>query len=345
MDFGLALTFGNPKHRYIPPARLWESQLRQTILAEQLGYDHIWIPSHHGDEYYFPNPFPLLSAMAARTEKIRLGTYIIVLPQLNPLIVAEDAATVDVISNGRLELGLGIGNFVDEFELFHISRKERGARMDEGLDIIKGLWTQDKFSYEGKYYQVPPVTLTPKPVQKNPPLWVAGTVDKAFERAAKHQAHLAGNGHGFDIYDKYLRQHGHDPKDFNRAMIDMVYLSDDEDRAWKEFGPYVLDLLRNYQIELDKHGELKHFKNMPGGYFGVDPLPQEHELDKLRQLHFLGSPFIVGTPEVAISEVERIQKMGVTHMVAQMQFGGMDPRLVENSMRIFASEVMPRFRT
>ena len=340
MDFGLALTFGNPKHRYIAPARLWESQIRQVELAERLGYDHIWIPSHHGDEYYFPNPFPLLAAMAMRTERIRLGTYIVVLPQLNPLIVAEDAVTVDVISNGRLDLGLGLGNFVDEFKLFGVPRQERAGRMEEGREIVTGLWTQETFSYEGKYYRIPPFRLTPRPVQKAPPLWVAATVDKAFERAARFGAHLAGNGHGFDIYDRHLRTHGRDPKHFNRAILEMVYLADDEDTAWLQFGPYVLDLLRNYQVELDKHGELTHFRNQPGGYFGVDPLPEAHDLEKLKQLHFLGSPFIVGTPDIVPREIARIEAIGVTHMVMQMQFAGMDLRLVEHSMRLFAEAVI-----
>jgi alkanesulfonate monooxygenase SsuD/methylene tetrahydromethanopterin reductase-like flavin-dependent oxidoreductase (luciferase family) len=213
--------------------------------------------------------------------------------------------------------------------------------MEEGLTIVKGLWQQETFSFEGKYYDVPPFSLTPRPVQTKAPLWVAATVEKAFDRAARFQANLAGNGHGFDVYDKCLRNHGHDPADFNKAILEMVYLADTEERAWKQFGPYVLDLLRNYQIELEKHGELKHFKNQPGGYFGVDPLPEAHELDKLKQLHFLNSPFIVGTPDVAIKEVQRIRQMGVTHMNMQMQFGGMDPRLVEHSMRLFASEVMP----
>ena len=343
MDFGLVPCLANPKHRYVPHARLWESQLQHAILAEELGYHHLWIPSHHGDEYYYPNPFPLLAAIATRTSRIRLGTYIVVLPQLNPLVVAEDAATVDVISNGRLDLGLGLGNFVDEFKLFGISRKERGARMDEGLAIVRGLWTEETFSFDGKYYQLPPISLVPRPVQTRPPLWVAATVQKAFDRAAKYEAHLAGNGHGFDIYDECLRNHGHDPKDYSRAILEMVHLADTDDQAWRQFGPYVLDFLRYYKKEFDKHGEFTFFREQPGGYFGVDPLPAEDDLDKLKQLHFLGSPFIVGTPDKAVTEIERIKNMGVTHIVMQMQFGGMDPRFTEHSMRLFAKEVIPGF--
>ena len=344
MDFGLLSSFANPKHRYIPPARLWESQLNQAVLAEELGYQHVWVASHHADEFYYPNPFPLLGAMASRTRSIRLGTYIVIMPLCNPLVLAEDAATVDVISDGRLDLGLGIGNFVDEFLQFGIDRKQRGARMNEGLEIIRGLWTEENYSFTGKYYNVPSITMMPRPVQRKLPLWVAATVPAAYDRAARFEGHLAGTGHGFDVYDDCLRKHGHDPKNFNRAILEMVHLADTEEQAWRQFAPYALDLLRKYQVELDKHGELKHFRDQPGGYFGVSPLPEEHELDKVKQLHFLGSPFIVGTPDLAVREVERVQGLGVTHMAMQMQFGGMDPRFVEHSMRLFASEVIPKFR-
>ncbi len=345
MHFGLSLTFANPKHRYVPPARLWESQLKQAILAEELGFDHIWIASHHADEFYYPNPFPLLAAVAARTHRVRIGSYIVIMPLCNPLVLAEDAATVDVISNGRLDLGLGVGNFVDEFEQFGISRKERGARMEEGLKIIKGLWTEETFTYQGKHYKVPPFSMTPRPVQSKLPLWVAATVERAYDRAARFEAHLAGTGRGFDVYDECLRKYGHDPKDFNRAIIVMMHLADKEEQAWRQFAPHALDLLRKYQVEMDKHGELTHFRDQPGGYFGVSPLPEEHELDKIKQLHFLGSPFVVGTPDVAVREMKRVQGLGATHPVITMQFGGMDPRLVEHSMRLFASEVMPKFKS
>jgi alkanesulfonate monooxygenase SsuD/methylene tetrahydromethanopterin reductase-like flavin-dependent oxidoreductase (luciferase family) len=197
MDFGIALTFSNPGFQF-DVEQLAKSQIDQAVLADELGYNHVWTAQHHGTEMYFPAPFVTLATIAARTRRIRLGTYIVIMPIQHPLDVVENAATLDVLSGGRFDLGLGLGNFVLDFEAYGIPKSERGARMEESLSIIRGLWTQENFSFKGKYYTIPPFTLVPKPVQPRPPLWVAATAEKAFDRAARHECHLAG-GSGFGI--------------------------------------------------------------------------------------------------------------------------------------------------
>lgn len=343
MDFGMLLTFSNPNGDLSTP-RLVDSQISQAVLAEELGYDHVWIAGHHGTTMYFPCHFTILAAVAARTTRIRIGTYIVVLPINEPLNLAEQAATLDVLSGGRFDLGVGAGNFIDDFESHGVSRRERGQRMEEGLTIIQGLWTQERFSFEGKYYKLPPFSLVPRPIQKNPPLWVAATAEKAFDRAARFGCHLAGTGTGFDYYEERLRTHGFDPKNFYKGILQFVYVAETRQQAWKEAAPAVLCWLEYYKKQFDAHDDMAFFRAQTGGYFGADPLPKVDDLEGMQKLHFLGSPFVIGDPDDAAGWMDKAKQAGVTHTAMSMQFGGMDPQLSEKSLRVFAKEVIPRFR-
>lgn len=344
MNFGLLLAFENPKPWQVPAARLCQSMIHQAVLAEELGYDNAWTCEHHGTDEYFPSQFPLLAAMAARTTRIRLGTFIVILPLYHPLQVAEEAATLDVLSEGRFDLGVGQGYVVDEYAAYGISRRERPSHLEEGLSIIKGLWTQETFSFDGKHFRVGSFSLRPRPVQKpHPPIWGAGLTEKAIDRVARHGCHFAsaGSAAAHRLYDESLRRYGHDPKDFYKAALRLVYLADTRERAWEECAPHVLHRMRVYTEKLNEAADVR----WEGGYFGVDPLPVPEGLRTAQGLHFFGAPFIVGTPEDAIREIERYQQeTGVTHLVMWMQIGGMDPRRAEHSMQLFAREVIPHFR-
>ena len=343
MNFGLILTGGNPSPWRVPASRFYHTLLDHAVLAEELGYDNLWTAEHHGTDEYHAAQFPVLAAIAARTSRIRIGTYIVILPLYNPLQVAEEAATLDVLSDGRFDLGVGQGYVLSEYAAYNIPRKERPARMEEGLAILRGLWEQETFSFEGKHFKIAPISLRPRPAQKRLPIWVAGITEKAIDRAARYGCHFAGAGAalGMHTYDASLRRHGHDPALFNKGALRMVYIADTRERAWEEAAPHVHHQMSVYTKNLDDAGDFK----WPGGYFGVDPLPSPEELSSAQGLHFFGAPFIVGSPEDAIKEIERSRaETGTTHLVMWMQIGGMDPRLTEHSMRLFAKEVIPHFK-
>ena len=343
MDFGVALTFSNPKNQF-SPRHLFDSQVKQAVLAEELGYDHIWMAQHHGTTMYYPAPFPVLGAIAAKTHRIRIGTYIIIMPIQHPLDVAENAAVLDVLSGGRFDLGLGLGNFNIDFDAYGISKRERASRMEESLAIIKGLWTQENFSFKGKHYNIAPITMNPRPVQKRPPLWVAATAEKAFDRAARYECHLAGgSGFGVEYYESRLRENGHDPKCFYKSILQLVHLAETREQAWKEAAPSVLEWLNYYQSELDLSGDLQHIANLPGGYFGVKPLPKVDDLAAMQRLTFFGNPFLIGDAQDAINWVENSKQRGFTHCVLGMQ-SAIEPELAEKSIRIFAKDVLPHYR-
>ena len=143
MNFGFTLFFRNPPPYKVSFADLYRKEIELAVAAEELGYDTVWLTEHHFvDDGYSPSLLPIAAAIAARTKKIRIGTFVLLLPLHNAVRVAEDAATVDLISNGRLDLGLGQGYRVPEFVGFNIPRNERGPRLEEGTEVIRRVWTE-----------------------------------------------------------------------------------------------------------------------------------------------------------------------------------------------------------
>lgn len=155
--------------------------------VERYGFDSIWVSEHilfHGPVF---EALTMLSFYAAQAPKLTLGTAVYLMPLRHPTITAKTAGTLDLLSNGRLILGIGVGGeYVKEFEACAIPIKQRGGRTDEGIAVVKKLWSEDHVSYSGRYYQLNDVTMEPKPARKGgPPIWVAGRSDAAITRAAK----------------------------------------------------------------------------------------------------------------------------------------------------------------
>ena len=155
LNVGLLFPFRNPPAWRKPFADFYADQLAQTRLAEDLGYDEIWLTEHHfAEDGYSPAILPIASAIAAVTKRIRIGTYLVLLPLHNAVRVAEDAATIDIISNGRFDLGVGQGYAPGEFAAYGVDRKTRAGRLEEGIEVIRGAWTKDDFSFDGRHYQL-----------------------------------------------------------------------------------------------------------------------------------------------------------------------------------------------
>lgn len=160
---------------------------REIELAEEGGFDSIVVPERHGrTECFFPSSLVLLSVIAARTSRIRLGSYILVLPLHHPIHVAEQVAMIDQVSRGRVIFGVAAGYHSGYSRMFGIPHHGRGARFEEQVEIIKLAWTEERFSYHGRYYQFDDVMLTPKPYQKPmPEWWVGGMFPKTIARAGR----------------------------------------------------------------------------------------------------------------------------------------------------------------
>jgi len=340
INLGLMFGFRNPVQWRRPFPEVYRNELRAIREAEVLGYDTIWLTEHHfAEDGYSPSVLPIAGAIAAQTERVRIGTFLVLLPLNNAIRLAEDVATLDVISNGRIDLGVGQGYAVHEYAAYGISRKERYARFVEGIDVLRGLWTQASFSYRGKHYQIDDARLMPRPVQSpHPPLWIGARGAKGIARAGRLGAHLLGlsSPEMQALYDAALVEHGHDPKTKHAVQLHWVHVARSADRAWANAGPHFHHVLETYGRWVGAAGD-----------FESDALvatpPAAHELrTTAKPLLF---PPIFGTPdEVAAALARSMAQVRTTHLCLAMHLPGMDPALSHASMDLFAREVAPRLR-
>lgn len=338
MRFGFMEDFRNPVKWRRPFPDLYESLLTQIERAEDLGYDHVWLTEHHfTEDGYNPSLLPTAAAIAARTTRIRIGTFILLLPYQHPVRAAEDVACVDIFSKGRFDLGVGQGYSYHEFNALCMDRSERGRRMREGLDIIKRLYTEDRVSYDGEFTQIKDLQLSPQPVQKPyPPIWIGARGPKAIRNAAKLGYHLMATI-GPDpapLYQETLREEGKNPDDFNIAQLRMVYCAESEDQAWDDVSEHLFHLMDFYQDILSEAKDAA----------GDDrPLPFTKPED-IRNSAF-ANVGLIGTPDQVNAKLEKFaSEFLCTDFIMDMQYPGLDPAKGTRSLELFAKEVMPNFR-
>ena len=153
LRFGLLWPFRNPTFNRVPWPDLYRSHMDLIVDSEAMGYDNAWLTEHHFvDDGYSPSLLPIAAGIATRTSRIRIGTFLILLPLHNPVRIAEDTATVDLLSNGRFDLGVGLGYRRQEFADQGISHTERGARLNEGIALIQRLLSDEEVTFDGKCY-------------------------------------------------------------------------------------------------------------------------------------------------------------------------------------------------
>src|SRR5262245_11259072 len=186
MKFGLH--FQVPCRPEQSPVQRYRDTIEQAVHAEALGFEAIWPVEQHFNPELSISPAPLLtlSAIAERTRTLRLGIAIVLLPLSHPIRVAEEIATLDVISNGRVEFGIGRGSIPTHFSGFGLNQAESRERMLESLEMILQAWTTDRLSFQGKFYNVNNLSVVPKPVQRPyPPVRIAANSADTFELAGR----------------------------------------------------------------------------------------------------------------------------------------------------------------
>ena len=247
----MGLGFGLLSAQRVPgDPRTWEDVYRETIdlsvELDTLGFDSVWTTEHHFvDDGYMPSLLVMSAAIAARTTDIRIGTGVLLAPLHDPLRLAEDAATVQVLSNGRLDLGLGLGWSATEFEALRIDRSLRGRSMTEILQILRLAGTGDPFTWSGDIYDLPTVGVRPAP-SESIPLIVGGGVDAAVRRAARHADGFFSNAsprrfaEQVRVANEEMERIGRDPEGFRWIFYSVMYPGDPNEildslwhQAWK----------------------------------------------------------------------------------------------------------------
>ncbi|ROO83510.1 alkanesulfonate monooxygenase SsuD/methylene tetrahydromethanopterin reductase-like flavin-dependent oxidoreductase (luciferase family) [Actinocorallia herbida] len=333
---------------------VYDYQIEVVELLEELGFDGVWVAEHHFRDYGLVNNiFTLLANLAGRTEKLRLGTGIVVLPLHNPIHVAEEAAMVDLLSNGRLQLGIGRGYQSVEFESFGLSLSEARDRFDEALSMILELWTGEDVHFQGKFYgSGNPITLQPKPLQTpHPPVHVAAVSPDTVEiYAARGLPILADPAAPFrkiakaaETWHTTAAAHGVDTSAVELIASRAVYVAPTIEQAKADQARFEASFDRSrifnaQSAPIDsKTGEVaKGFEYWQDKYLKGGSVGNDFRWEQLE---------VIGDPERVIAQIQMVQEMGFSNLMCD--FGSTRQVPIEDmrkTLRFFASEVMPAFR-
>lgn len=336
--------------------RAYREMLEQIDLAEELGFDAVWLAEHHGSDYgSIPSPQVAAAAIAARTDRLRIGIAVSNLTFDWPVRVAEDYAMVDVLSDGRLDLGVGRGYQPHEFRAMGAEALQDVSRevFDEALQIITGLWTKEvgePYTFIGKHFQIRDVDCRPTPVQKpSPPIYVASISPETFDLVADHGYDMLVTPtlmtmpelSGFIVRTKRaLLGRGIDASTLDFPMNWQIHLAQDEatalDRAKEPLESYFRSVM----------SAIPSGPQPPRGYeryaeLAANGAEGAMTIDGLRE----GGVCYLGDPAGLIREIETLrEETGLNHVICWMRFGGMPHEDVVDSMRLFAEHVIPHFR-
>jgi alkanesulfonate monooxygenase SsuD/methylene tetrahydromethanopterin reductase-like flavin-dependent oxidoreductase (luciferase family) len=331
LRFGIQYDFRNPPQWHRPWADLYAETIEFAAWTESLGFDDVWLTEHHGSEDgYLPSPLIAGTAIATRTKRIRIGSGLSVAPLYHPVRLAEDGALLDIISNGRFQLGLGAGYRAEEFAAYGADFEGRGTVTAETLQIIRRLWDGETVTFDSPHFKLKDARVVPRPVQQRVPLWVGGFVRAAFKRAARYGDGIVVNTNNVvSSYGQYVEELKACGKSAATARVicgmQFCYVSDDPERTWHEIGPHVLHQVNTYAQWLagSSHAIL-----------------QPMDLAKLRT----GTAVQVLTPDEVIAKIKAlVGQVPIEGFYTLMPPAGYPLSLFAKHVELFASKVIPAF--
>ncbi|HEY7488189.1 MAG TPA: LLM class flavin-dependent oxidoreductase [Streptosporangiaceae bacterium] len=331
--------------------RAFENVMNQVVLADELGFDTAWFVEHHFTRGFSHSSAPdlLLAALSQRTERIRLGLGVVLLPFQSPIRTAERVATLDVISGGRVEFGTGRGASPLEYQAFQRPFEQSRRIWEDSLEAVLAIWSADgePVTREHEYFSVPNVAVYPRPTQQPfPPVWVASTSLDGYLAAARSGHNLLGMTmlKGLDdvaediaLYKQCLADHDFDPATRRVALMIPWYIAPTRDEAIDTAADAVLWYIRR-QVNLvtpPDYYDARHATHRVLGQLAAG-MPPAAAMDTLREHHMV----VVDDAEGSRKAAERIAAAGATDLILQAQVGGLGHEHVCNSMKLFAQEVM-----
>lgn len=330
--FSLVMNVKNPvTGESFTTGQKFENIIRQAELAEKLGFEGYGVGERHGAPFLSSSPPVLLTAIASRTTRIRLFTTVTVLSVLDPVRVAEDYATLDHLSGGRLEMIIGKGNDPRHYPLFGIAEEEQWDSMAERYELLRKLWREENVTWQGRYRtSFEQITTQPRPLQSPIPVWHgSASSTRSTELAAKYGEPLFSSNSFhpqakykalIDHYRERLAFYGHDP---NKALIGSgagsLYLANTTEEAIRRYRPYYEAF---HQTEAAKHNQ--------------SPFTSLED-------HIANGPSLVGSPEQVIEKILNYQA-AFGHEVLSLSVDGLSESEQREQMERFASEVAPVLR-
>lgn len=337
-------------------AEVYQNEVDLMVYAEDLGFDAVWIAEHHFHSYCItPDPLLLATHVASRTTRIRIGTAANVLPLLHPVKIAEQASMLDILSGGRLDVGFAKGYGPREFMGYGIEQQEAEARFREAIEVIFAAWTQDEFSYSGKYFTIPKASIRPRPITSpHPNAYVAttgsqSTIDLAAKFGIPFYVAYRGRKHFSEIKDRYRKAaiaHGHTAGDADAtlrstAVMQTSYLAPTNEESYEEAEPVV----RQFSKSVDSVNFPEDLDSWPAGLQKIVRQNYKHPGGRgYQDYDGYWNAFIYGDTDRGLERVQHLKDSGVENILIGFSFGGMPYHRVRRSMELFAEKVIPHFR-
>jgi alkanesulfonate monooxygenase SsuD/methylene tetrahydromethanopterin reductase-like flavin-dependent oxidoreductase (luciferase family) len=339
MEFGVFLEFECPGER--SETQAFDDAFELVDAAEAMGLDAVWLAELHiaPGRSVLASPLIIAGAIAARTRRIKIGTAVQILPLCHPLRLAEDVATIDHVSHGRLIFGVGRSGFPRSYEAYGVAYTESRDRFAEVLDVVKAAWTQPTFSYSGTYYTFRDVCVTPKPYQRpHPPIRVAASSPETFVAlgkagydifAAARIGTLSELAPHIGAYHCAYAEAGH-PGAGQVFLRVPVYVAETREQALAEPEASVMQFYRAFS---ERVGTL------------AERAESARRLRAITYEDVLREKIVVGTPEMVVDRLRELQaELGLGGILAELNCGNLIPQArVRKSLQLLCEEVMPRF--
>lgn len=325
-----------------PAATLYGNTFEQIRMADEMGFLCAWFAEHHFSNYCI-SPNPLLPAIkaATMTKRIRFGQAVLVTPLWHPMRLAMDIAMADILTEGRLNVGLGSGYSHTEYNALGIDIKENRVRQAEAIEIMLKAWSEDDFTYRGKFFNVArPVSALPRPFQSpHPPLHIAASHEESVIRVAQQGYGMLSSGQYLThemagpvaaLYHKSWREAGHAPDKANLHLLRFVHVAETDGKAQEQF-----DETRWLRRAGGPHA--KGTAQVIAGRNQIFPQAEEPSDEEWQKR------LVFGSPDTVIQILKGLEANGITHVMCHFDIGGMAQPAVRRSMELFAERVMPAF--
>jgi probable F420-dependent oxidoreductase len=333
VKFGLYSSIANPP-RGDRLDRCIDEVIAEAQLAEASGFDSCFFGEHHQDkDGFLPSPLIVATAVAAQTRRLRVGTSVILLPLHHPVRVAEDVITLDLVSKGRVILGVGVGYQPADFRAFAVPMEHRVPRFEESVEILRRCWTGEPFSFHGKHYVLEDVQIRPRPYQHpGPPLWFGASVPAAARRAGLLADAFVGTPstslqNAMQLVDAYKQAAQSAGRPAQVVLMRDAWVAQTRAEAEAVYGPEVMSAYQYYW----QH-RLAEFRDIPAG--------TEFTLENLAP-----DRLIVGDPETCVREFHRWKDAtGADYCLLRLRHahsGGPPHQKILNAIRLFGDRVLP----
>jgi alkanesulfonate monooxygenase SsuD/methylene tetrahydromethanopterin reductase-like flavin-dependent oxidoreductase (luciferase family) len=333
MKFGMFVNVQHP--RSDDPVRRFREAIEQARLAQAAGFDTLAAGHHYlSPPYQSLQSLPLLTRLAGEVPGMELCLSVLLLAMLNPVQMAEEIASLDIMSEGRVILGVGIGYRNIEYEAFGITARDRVPRLLEALDLIKRLWREDAVTFEGRFFRVHDATCTIRPLQQpHPPIWVAANADAAVLRTARLGLSWLINPHAAlpTIERQWQR--------YRQALAEAG-------RTMPAARPIILELSVAASHEEAVATARPHLAAKYAAYaeWGQDKVLPGDESFRIGFADLARDRFILGTPDAAIEQIEdRIRRLDPNYFIFRLSWPGMEAAKVMRVIETVGSGVLPHF--